>query len=109
MVSCSIRSARATGRCPASRSDSQKNSAGSWCFLLGHYKNKVHIDKQSGNMSASFHDVALQGDNVSCPYCAENISDAAVICRFCSRDLTFYTPIASRMSAVEKIVQEKFQ
>jgi hypothetical protein len=40
-----------------------------------------------------------------CPYCAEDIQDAAVVCRHCGRDLVITNPIAASTRRVTKVRQ----
>jgi hypothetical protein len=41
---------------------------------------------------------------VNCPYCAETIASAAVVCKHCGRDLSFFLPLSRRLDLLEQRV-----
>lgn len=48
----------------------------------------------------------MSSDTYRCPYCCSDIPVQAIVCRHCTRDLTFFRPLSLEIQALGKQVQD---
>lgn len=52
----------------------------------------IFLPKQPDPAATPFHDASRISDSRTCPYCAETIKMAAIVCKHCGRDIPPATP-----------------